>query len=133
MEPMTIQQFAEKYRLKVTRDSCGDAIVQGRLYKDANISEYDEGLCMCWLTKESHAKKFNSTKRACLSAGMTIVQEGDDEAIFLFDGANNRQAKLAISSIRAKVKKVLSPEALAKLLNVGFKAQKTTQIARCGV
>lgn len=96
---MTIQQFAEKYRLKVTRDSCGGAIVQGRLYKDANISELDDGkLCMCWLTEKSHAKKFNSVERSCLSAGMTMVQEGDDEAIFLFDGTNDQQAKLAIQS-----------------------------------
>jgi hypothetical protein len=111
---MTLQQFAENHRLKVTRDTCGDAIIQGRLYKDANISEHDDGkLCMCWLTEESRAKKFNSVKRECLAAGMTIAQEGDDEAIFLFDGANAQQAKLAITSIRAKVKKVLSPEQVA--------------------
>jgi hypothetical protein len=113
---MTINQFAEKYRLKVTRDSCGDAIIQGRLYRDANISEYNDGLCMCWLTKDSHAKKFNSVKRECIDTGMTIVQEGDNEAIFLFDGANDRQAKLAIQSVRARVKKTISPETKARLV-----------------
>ena len=101
--------------MKVTKDSCGDPIIQGRLYKDANISEYNEGLCMCWLTKDSHTKKFNSVKRECLEAGMTVAQEGDDEAIFLFNSENDRQAKLAIQSVRARVKKVISPETKARL------------------
>ncbi len=131
---MTIQQFAEKHRLKITRDTCGDAIIQGRLYKDANISEHDAGkLCMCWLTKESRTAKFNSVKRECLVAGMTIAQEGDNEAIFLFEPQNDAQAKLAIKSIRAKVKRVLSPEALAKLLSTGYSARKPTQTASHGV
>jgi hypothetical protein len=136
---MTVQQFAEKYRLKVTREPSGDEqgdyrIIQGRLYKDANISEHDNGmLAMCWLTEKSHAKKFNSVKRVCLSAGMTIAQEGDDEAIFLFNPENDEQAKLAIQSIRAKVRKVLSPEALAKLLSVGYSARKPTQTTSYGV
>ncbi len=129
---MTIQQFTEKYRLKVTRDSCGESIVLGRLYKDANISEHDAGkLCMCWLTKESHQKKFNSVKAACLSAGMTIAQEGDDEAIFLFDGANDQQAKLAIQSVRARVRRQLAPEQLARqvacLSKHRFSTQETAQ------
>lgn len=111
---MTLQTFATEHRLKVTTDSCGEKIVQGRLYKDANISEHDDGkLCMCWLTEKSHAKKFNSVKRACLSAGMTVVQEGDDEAIFTFDGDNPIQAKLAIASVRARVKKQISAEQAA--------------------
>jgi|SRR5208282_3909501 GGDEF domain-containing protein len=113
---MTINQFAEKYRLKVTKDLCGDAIIQGRLYKDANISEYNDGLCMCWLTGVRRKQKFNSILKECTDAGMTVVQEGDDEVIFLFDGSNDRQAKLAIQSVRARVKKTISPETKARLV-----------------
>ena len=117
---MTISQFAEKYRLKITRESSGDEqgdykIIQGRLYKDANISEHDGGrLACCWLTKESRTAKFNSVKRECLQAGMTVAQEGDNEAIFLFDPENDLQAKLAIKSVKAKVRRQLTPERIAR-------------------
>ncbi len=112
---MTLQRFAEKYRLRVTKDSCGESIVQGRLYKDANISEHDGKLCMCWLTKESRTKKFNTVRAACLSAGMIIAQEGDNEAILLFSPENDFQAKLAIKGIRGRIKRILSPERIAVL------------------
>ena len=121
---MTIQDFAERYRAKVTRDACGDAIIQGRLYKDAQIGEHDDGnLCMSmsWLTKESRSKKFNIVKRECLAAGMTIAQEGDDEAVFVFDPGDRVQAKLAIKNIRVRVKRRMTPERAAALAASGAK------------
>ncbi len=75
---MTLQRFAEKYRLRVTKDSCGESIIQGRLYKDANISEHDAKLCMCWLTKESRTKKFNTVRAACALAGSKNARRGEN-------------------------------------------------------
>jgi hypothetical protein len=113
-----IEKFAKEHRLKVTKDSCGDDVVVGRLYpRDANISEFGGGmLAMCWLTWESRKAKFNSVKRECLEAGMTLHQEGDDEGIFLFDPSNSKQATLAISSVKAKVKKQVSEATKARLV-----------------
>jgi hypothetical protein len=55
---MTIETFAEKFRLKITRDECNDKIIQGRrgqLYVDAGQ------LCAMWLDapyiKESRLKE----------------------------------------------------------------------------
>jgi hypothetical protein len=46
---MTILDFAEKYRLKLVRDSCGDPMIQGRMGKDSNLSDYnDDELAMCY-------------------------------------------------------------------------------------
>src|SRR5215813_14996870 len=42
---MTIQQFAEKYKLKFSRDECGEVIIRGKrghLYVDCGV------LCAMW-------------------------------------------------------------------------------------
>ena len=129
------EKFAKQYRLRITSDTCGDPIVQGRLYKDANISEFSEDkLAMCFLVDgrpgaPSRQGLFNSTKAKCLEAGMTLHQEGDQEGIFVFDPTNAEQSKLAIKGVRAHVKKQLSPEQVAKLVASSaahrFAAKKT--------
>jgi hypothetical protein len=112
---MTIQDFAKKYRLKITKDSCDEPVVQGRLYKDANISEHAGMMALCFLVdgragKPSRQGLFNRVRQECLDASMAISQEGDSEAVFVFDGADEKQSRLVIRTIRAKVRKVLSEE-----------------------
>jgi hypothetical protein len=76
---MTVSDFANHYRLKLIHDSCGDPIIQGRLGKDSNISEFSirnpdqPELAMCWLTDGRR------------TGGMRLHQEGDAEGIFVFD------------------------------------------------
>jgi hypothetical protein len=52
---------------------------------------------------------------------------GDHEAVFLFDSADRTQAKLAIKSIKARVKKVVSPEARERLIAGLVKAREVKQ------
>jgi hypothetical protein len=135
---MDIKEFAEAQRLKITKDSCGDAIIQGRLYRDANISEHDDGmLAMCFLVDgrsgtPSRQGLFNRVKKECLIAGMRLHQEGDSEAVFVFDPTDKAQSKLAIKAVRARVKRQMTPEQVAALssrLLAARNSQKTALIS----
>ena len=103
----SIENFADQHRLRITRDACGDPNVQGRLYRDAVISEFDDShLAMCWLTDGKATARtglFNRVRHACLAAGMRRHQAGDAEGIFVFDPEDPVQARLAIKSVRARV------------------------------
>jgi hypothetical protein len=127
---VTVQEFAKQYRLKLVRDPDGGDFIAGRLYKDAVISEHDNGmLAMCFLVDgragaPSRQALFNRVKKESLDAGMRIAQEGDQEAVFVFDPEKPEQSKLAIRSIRAKVKRQLSPEQVARQVAVLAKARQ---------
>ena len=102
--------------------------------KDANISEFNDvrnpdsqELAMCWLTDGRRTGLWNATKKKCLAAGMRLHQEGDAEGIFTFDPSNPIQAKIAIRSVHAKVKRQMTPESLARLAKVGFNGRKHTE------
>ena len=116
---MTVHEFSDQYQLTIARDLCGDSIIPGRLGKDSNISDFsDTELAMCWLTdgkKTARTGLWTRTKAACITAGMTLHQDGDAEGIFVFDPADPGQAKLAIKSVKAKVKRQMSPERLAQV------------------
>jgi hypothetical protein len=116
---MDIFQFAEKHRLKVSKDDCGDLAIQGRLSRDASISEYGEGhLAMSFLTDGRCTPRtalFNTVRKGCLAAGMTLRQEGDAEGVFVFNPHDPVQARLAIRSIKARAKRIMTPKALENL------------------
>ena len=108
-------------------------LIQGRLGKDANISEFsvrnpdETELAMRWLTDAKRTDLWNATKKKCLAAGMRLHQEGDAEGIFVFDPANAMQAKLAIKSVQANAKRKMTPGSLARLAKVGFNGRKHTE------
>ena len=117
---MTIQELAEQYRLKTSRDECGEVVVRGKL---GIISEHDAGMFAAVFMPDEHNERpqkswgrlWGAVREKCLTAGMTLRQEGDVEGVFLFDPANKAQAKLAIKVTRVKVRKQLSPERAAEL------------------
>jgi hypothetical protein len=102
----TIQQFADKYHVKVRRDSCGDIIIAGfQTAKDMpKQSEYRNhifdgfndgrfGVSLMFLSR----RRWTLVKRRLLSAGFTIKQDGDTEGTALFDPTNDRQAQFAMT------------------------------------
>ena len=123
----TLFTFATKYRLKIATDSSGDTCIPCQLSKDANIGEYgDRELAICWITDGKKAARtglWNRTKVKCLAAGMTLSQEGDAEGVFVFDPADPVQAKLAIKSVKARVKRQMTPERRAALSETLAKAR----------
>jgi hypothetical protein len=124
---VTISEFATEHRLKVTRDDCGDPMILGRIY-ESNIYDYsDTELGVMFITDGKKAPRtglWNTFKTACVSAGMTPRQTGHAEGAFSFDPANPTQAKTAIRGIRARVRRVMTPEALERLAKTAFLAKK---------
>jgi hypothetical protein len=114
---MQIVDFATKHRLKITRDECGDPVIVGRIGQ-SNIYEYsDTELGVMFITdgrKPPRTGLCNTFKAAC-EAGMTLRQNGDAEAAFSFNLSNPEQAKVAIKGIRARFRREMTPEALARL------------------
>ena len=112
-----IEEFATRHRLKVTRDECNDPVIAGRIYQ-SNIYERDGRLGVMFVTdgrKPPRTGLYNRFRAACLGSGMTQVQSGDGEGAFTFDPDDPAQAKVAIRGIRARVKRKVTPEQLARL------------------
>jgi hypothetical protein len=133
---MTITEFATKHRIKVTKDECDDPVIVGRM-DHSNIYEYSDtelGVVFCTDgQKPPRTQIYNTFKAACLKAGMTLRQSGDAEGAFSFNPANPEQSKVAIKGIRARFKRKMTPEQLANLAKVGFKARNATLEASVSV
>ncbi len=122
---MTLTTFAEQHRLKLMRDDCGDAVIRGKLGHLYEYNSTELGLCFM-PADDPRTRLWNNTNKACLAAGMTLRQNGDAEGCLSFDPASKEQAKLAIKAVVARPKRQLSPEQLARLASVGFKATRPT-------
>jgi hypothetical protein len=126
---MKLEYFAKQYRLKVTKDVCGDSVIMGRI-GDSNVYEYSDGqLGVMFISAKTRTGLFNRFKAVCLTVGMKPIQMGDAEGAFMFDPTNKEQAKVAIKGIRARVRRQLTPEQRSRLANVGFKARNAQNLA----
>jgi len=130
---MTIQAFAEAYRLKVRLDGCGDPIIPAKL---GHLYAHGAGRFGLMLEAPAHDTRLDNTlrarKRTALVAGFTLHPEGACESITLFDPGDPRQAALAIRLVRAKRKRLLSPEQAERargLLRAAQEALETSHVA----
>jgi hypothetical protein len=122
----TIEQFAETYRVKTRKDSCGEVIIPGKPRKTKRVEDkshiYENGdsevgrqfgLCLMNPLPYPESKaKYTNAKGRLLAAGFIQSQDGDSEGTFLFDPSNPVQAKLAIREAGIKIARTLSPERL---------------------
>jgi len=103
-----INTFAEKNRLKVKKDDCGEAIIPG---KYGHIYEYGSGkLGVCIMSNSGNAFRWNRTRAAFTAAGMDITQNGDHEGCATFDPENATQAKTAMLRAKVRTRRQVSPE-----------------------
>jgi hypothetical protein len=114
-----IKNFAERYRLKLTKDGSGEDmefVILGKIGQ-SSIYEYSPNeLGAAVITdgkKPPRTGWWNNFKAACLEVGMKPRQVGDAEGSFSFDPGNKAQAKVAIKGIRARAKRQISPEQAA--------------------
>lgn len=113
---MNITQFAAEHRLKITKDGSGEDIelvIDGRIGQSRIYQHDADTLAVAFITDGKRAPRtglFNNFAAACKEAGMTPTQIGDAEGVFTFDPNNHRQAKAAITGIRARAKRQISPE-----------------------
>lgn len=111
---MTLEQFAKKYRLRIrTNKDDGTEVIAGSV---GHIYEYDEGeLGVMYFPGRWSPKTWGNIKRKAAPLGMTVRQNGDSEGALSFDPTNRAHAKLAISAVRCRPKRQVSPETIARL------------------
>jgi len=99
----TLAGFAELHHLRPKLDESHDPIVRGKL---GHLYEHDASRFGIVLQAPPDSTRLDRTLRArklrAIAAGFLLHQEGDCEAILLFDPADVRQAGLAIRLIQAK-------------------------------
>jgi len=103
-----IRSFAEKYRLYTKLDTDGTTIVAGKL---GHIYEHSETqLGLLFMPTAPRARLWSATKAKGTAAGMLLRQNAESEGTMLFDHNNPEQARLAVTLVRARPKRVLTEE-----------------------
>ena len=103
-----LKTFAERNKLKITRDECDDAIISG---KQGHIYEYGSGkVGICIMSRSGNVYRWNKFRRAFQEAGMEITQNGEYEGCAIFDPENDDQVALAIRCAGIKRKRQVRTE-----------------------
>jgi len=116
---MRIHEFCKLYRLKLTRDECGEEIIPGEL---GHVFDHGDGRFGMVLedtpSGPSRARLLLSRKKAALRAGFLPKQNGECESVLLFDPQNQKQAELAAKLVMAKKERTVrvSPASLLNLV-----------------
>ena len=110
---MNLSEFAQRYRLKVSRDRDGTSIVLGRP-AGSHIYEYGEGELGVMLMPDS-SRRWAAARRAFTRAGLRIRQNADCEGAASFDPTNPDQAKLALKCARVRHRRRASEKQLSAL------------------
>lgn len=116
-----IQAFAEQNRLRTSRETDGTTVIRGQdgshLYQ---YSDSELGVVILCDGDDSRPRRWSGIRKKCLTAGMILRQNAEDEGALSFDPKNKLQSRLAIKVTGTRPKRQLSPEHRAKLLAVGF-------------
>ena len=134
MDSVSVKQFADKYRVKVQRDTCNDAVIFGKQFCKDMLDEYRShvfdcedgkhfGVCLMF----SSPKKWGHARRKLEAVKFTICQNGDTEGIGLFNPDNKQQAKLALKLAGVKTRRELPPERREALIQTLAAARAARQ------
>jgi hypothetical protein len=120
---MTLKEFADSYRLKLSKDDCGDPVIVGKL---GHLYEYsDSELGLFFMASRRTSKAWTNVCHSTSAAGMLVRQTGDDEGCLSFDPTNQEQANLAIKAIHAQARRKTTPERLRVLARFYFRRRPT--------
>ena len=120
---MDLRTFSEKYRVATRRDVDGTDIIGGKL---GHIYEHsDQQLALLFMPSAQRARLWGLVKAKGMAAGMTLRQNADSEGTLLFDADSPEQARLAISLVKARPKRVLTEEQRSALAE---RLSKTRQV-----
>ena len=110
---MTLQRFAEEYKLRISRDECGDAVIRGKhghIYVDAGV------VCAMW----TDATPMNKSRLVKLGAtfwqgDISLDAKGRRVQDAWVQGIPPESYQLAIRLVGAKRRRVMSPAQRAAL------------------
>lgn len=109
-----LQAFAERHRLRLRVDECGEPIIEGL---NGEIFEFDDG-CLGLIFTPGRPYRWPYVRRKLIRRGFKIRQNGDQEGVATFCPADPEQTRLAITLVRARRKR--NPSS-AQLANLGVK------------
>jgi len=113
-----LKHFADRYRLKLRRDKCGDFFVGGKL---GQVYEYNpKRLAILFLGNT--IRQWNAAQKKMAAAGFELMQDADEEGTASFGLADDEQCRVAIQVIRAKRRRVLTSAQRAQLRTATEKA-----------
>jgi hypothetical protein len=121
---MTIQEFCKLYRLKLTKDRCGEEIIPGKLGQLFDHGDGQFGMVLEDTSSgPSRGRVLLSRKRAAVHGGFSLKQRGECESVLLFDPQDRKQAELAVKLVMARKKRNVqaNPASLANLVRPSTK------------
>jgi len=107
-----LKSFADRHRLKISRNECGETIIPG---KHGQIYEYNEEMLGVMFTPPKTKaepwgnwcpRTWGNFRRAAEATGMTVLQNGDSEGCLGFDTGNREQVRLALKIAGVRRKRV---------------------------
>jgi hypothetical protein len=122
---MNLRTFAATHRLHTNRDVDGTDIIAG---KHGHIYEHsDTQLGLLFMPPAARARLWSATKAKATTAGIIVRQNADSEGTLLFDCHNPVQARLAVSLVRVRPRRVLTDEQRLALSERLSKARQSIQ------
>lgn len=107
---MTIEKFAEQFRLRITRDECGDKIIPG---KRGHLYFAGSELCLMVIDGAPlHRKRWQALGGKLWVGDSSLDAKGRRVQDVKIEGIPLENALAAIRMIRARQKRVLSTDAL---------------------
>ncbi|MGB2679144.1 MAG: hypothetical protein WAN12_18835 [Candidatus Acidiferrum sp.] len=114
---MDMKQFRERYRVKMNgrkherkyRLTTGEDTVHGRYGEIVEDKSYGDAFAVKFIAVPRNAvmtAALRNRYRAALAGGLTLKHKyGSDESTFHFDPANEKQARLALKLVRARIRR----------------------------
>jgi len=120
-----IERFAQRYRLRISRDDSNDAIVRG---KHGDISDFGDGkrlIASIWGCGSFSRTRATRIRKAITEQfGERIAGSlGGDEATFTFDPSDDRASRFFLSALRIKSKRRTTPAMLRHLTEIRDRAR----------
>ena len=115
---VTLEQFAQQYRLKIKKDSCGDEVILGKMIAGCEPDchhVYQHGSFLAVYLNFPTKQRWNTARKALEAAGSTALQVGECDGMVRFDGEAATVARLVLKLARCRVKRVLSEEQKAEI------------------
>ena len=114
---MTLEEFADRYKVKVKTDSCGDPIIHGKVrgaqrpedthhvFESPKLSN----MLAVYFNFET-VGRWNNVRKKLLAYGAQLAVAGPYDGYLLFDPLNEPLVKLVLKLARIKVKRQLTEE-----------------------
>lgn len=120
-----LQRFAQRHRLRISPDGCGDLITRG---KQGDISDYgdDKRLIAAFWGQGAFSRARAGQIRKAITENYGERRAGGlggDEATFTFDPSDDRAAQFFLTALAIKRKRKTTPAMLAHLARMRARAR----------